>query len=99
MDEKNKAEMAKLAEKAHKEATENWTDGTMECFWFDNDGNLCIRYSSGKWWHYKGTKEGYEWWQKKFNESRKRKRPSALTSTEPSRIHSITMLKVYGKRP
>lgn len=32
MDEKNKAEMAKLAEKAHKEATENWTDGTMECF-------------------------------------------------------------------
>jgi len=62
VDEKNKAEMAKLAEKAHKEATENWTDGTMECFWFDNDGNLCIRYSSGKWWHYKGTKEGYEWW-------------------------------------
>ena len=45
MDEKNKAEMAKLAEKAHKEATENWTDGIMECFWFDNDGNLCIRYS------------------------------------------------------
>ena len=54
--------MAKLAEKAHKEATENWTDGTMECFWINNDGNLCIRYSSGKWWHYKGTKEGYEWW-------------------------------------
>lgn len=62
MEEKNKAEMAKLAEKAHKEATENWTDGIMECFWFDNDGNLCIRYGSGKWWHYKETKEGYEWW-------------------------------------
>ena len=57
---KNKAEMAKLAEKAHKEDTENWTDGTMECFWFDNDGNLCIRYNSGKWWHYKKRKEG--WW-------------------------------------
>ncbi|ERI75475.1 hypothetical protein CLOSYM_03205 [[Clostridium] symbiosum ATCC 14940] len=35
---------------------------------------------------------------RRMNKSRKRKRPSTLTSTEPSCIHSNHLLKVYGSR-
>ena len=27
--------------------------------WFDFEGNFCIEYESGKWWHYN---DKGEWW-------------------------------------
>lgn len=45
--------------KKHRETIENWTDGTPVRSWVDEDGNLCVEYESGRWWHY--NKMG-EWW-------------------------------------
>ena len=48
---------------AHKKAVENWTDGEVQEIWIDGDGNVCIAYESGKWWHYCEDKNGkIEWW-------------------------------------
>lgn len=43
----------------HKEAFEEWKEGEPVKVWFDFEGNLCIEYESGKWWHYN---EKGEWW-------------------------------------
>lgn len=43
----------------HKSAWENWENGEPTKVWFDMDGNLCIEYENGKWWHYN---EKGEWW-------------------------------------
>lgn len=43
----------------HKSAVENWQNGEIEKIWFDRNGNLCIEYTSGNWWHYN---EKGEWW-------------------------------------
>lgn len=48
---------------AHKRAIENWTEGEIQNVWIDKDGNVCIAYESGKWWHYCKDKSGkIEWW-------------------------------------
>lgn len=43
----------------HKSAWENWKNGEPVKAWWDSDGNLCIEYESGKYWHYN---EKGEWW-------------------------------------
>lgn len=48
---------------AHKKAIENWTNGEIQNVWIDKEGNVCIAYESGKWWHYCKDKSGkIEWW-------------------------------------
>ncbi|GEM_PF-876510 len=54
--------MKKLAvelSEVHKSAVEDWQNGEIEKTWFDHNGNLCIEYTSGNWWHYN---EKGEWW-------------------------------------
>ena len=43
----------------HKSAWEKWENGEPVKAWWDSDGNLCIEYASGKYWHYN---EKGEWW-------------------------------------
>lgn len=48
---------------AHKEAIEEWQEGAMTDVWRDEQGILCIKYESGKWWRYRSSKGGFvEWW-------------------------------------
>lgn len=37
---------------AHKAAFENWDYGDISKVWTDENGNICIEYESGRWWHY-----------------------------------------------
>lgn len=37
----------------HKSTFENWQEGNPVDYWRDDEGNLCITYESGKWWHYR----------------------------------------------
>lgn len=46
----------------HLHAYNEWTDGEPARVWYDIDGNLCIEYESGRWWHYKETADGLQWW-------------------------------------
>lgn len=49
--------------KAHMEAFEDWPYGAVERFFEDEDGNFCIRYQGGMYWHYRETGKGdIEWW-------------------------------------
>lgn len=50
---------AKELYESHKKAFEQWSEGEIKKIWIDNDGNICIEYDSGKWWHYN---ENGEWW-------------------------------------
>lgn len=43
----------------HKKAFENWQEGEIEKVWIDGQGNMCIEYASGNWWHYN---DKGEWW-------------------------------------
>ena len=43
---------------SHKEAVEDWKEGEISKVWIDGNGNLCIEYESGNWWHYN---EAGEW--------------------------------------
>lgn len=46
----------------HKKAVEKWHEGAITEFWKDIQGNLCIKYESGKWWHYRTSEDGrIEW--------------------------------------
>lgn len=46
--------------KMHKAAWENWPYGEPVKTWFDDDGNFCIEYESGEWYHY--NEKGELWW-------------------------------------
>ena len=50
--------------KAHKEAFENWPYGNPVKNWTDEEGNFCIEYEGGKWYHYavKWATGEVEWW-------------------------------------
>lgn len=57
-----KERMESLTEKyykAHKSACGDWKNGEPTKVWWDMDGNLCIEYENGKWWHYN---KQVEWW-------------------------------------
>ena len=48
----------------HKKGCEQWDFGEPETVWIDEDSvALCIKYTSGKWFHYRLTPDGCaEWW-------------------------------------
>ena len=46
----------------HSLSVEEWTEGEPVKGWQDVDGNICVEYASGAWWHYKWTPEGLQWW-------------------------------------
>ena len=46
----------------HKAAFEDWQEGNPIQMWVDDSGIFCMKYESGKWWHYKETSSGVEWW-------------------------------------
>lgn len=57
-----KSKIEELAERcyaAHKSAAGTWDDGQPVKVWYDPDGNLCVEYESGKWWHYSNNGQ---WW-------------------------------------
>lgn len=45
--------------KTHMNAFDEWIEGDITKIWEDEHGILCIKYSSGNWWHYN---EKGEWW-------------------------------------
>lgn len=56
-------ELAKLAYERHKFFCEDWHEGKPIGAWFDDDNNVCVKYESGKWWHYKNLELPFpEWW-------------------------------------
>lgn len=55
-------EQVKLAHEAHKKAFEEWKHGDPIETWTDENGDLCIRYASGTWWHYRLAGSYWEWW-------------------------------------
>ena len=46
----------------HKSMFENWTYGEPVKSWKDKDGNTCIKYESGKWFHYRKNNNFLEFW-------------------------------------
>lgn len=42
----------------HQSLFEHWEHGEIVESWRDAAGILCIRYSSGAWWHYSTDKRG-----------------------------------------
>lgn len=47
----------------HRKCCEKWQEGEPERAWKDCDGYLCIRYESGRWWHYRWEADGHlVWW-------------------------------------
>ena len=61
--QKKLADLAKLAYQRHKEDVKDWQDGEPTNAWYDDDGNLCVEYSSGKCWHYKDLDLPFpSWW-------------------------------------
>jgi len=57
-----RSKMEELANRyytVHKSAAGTWDDGQPVKVWHDPDGNICIEYESGKWWHYSNNGR---WW-------------------------------------
>ena len=54
---------AEYCMKAHKQIFENWIEGKIDKCWADEEGNTCVSYESGNWWHY-SIKDGEvtKWW-------------------------------------
>ena len=42
----------------HKSIFDTWEHGEISETRTDLDGNTCIRYESGAWWHYKTDRKG-----------------------------------------
>lgn len=55
-------EQAEEYRQEHIAACEDWAHGEVETAWLDDDGNTCVQYKDGSWWHYKETPEGLQWW-------------------------------------
>ena len=55
------AEEVTKAYQTHSKMYENWPYGEPVKSWKDKDGNLCIKYESGTWFHYKTTGR-IQWW-------------------------------------
>lgn len=62
-EERQQAEAAERAWLIHKSQCEKWQEGRPKETWEDNSGCLCVRYESGRWWHYRQNGSGgLEWW-------------------------------------
>lgn len=46
----------------HGQQSGKWPHGEPIRWWRDKNENLCIKYADGRWWHYKETNTGLEWW-------------------------------------
>lgn len=46
----------------HKNICEHWREGDVISVWRDENKTLCIKYESGKWWHYRITNGQLEFW-------------------------------------
>lgn len=46
----------------HKAMFDSWEYGEPVKAWTDSNGNLCIRYQSGKWFHYRKNNSMLEFW-------------------------------------
>ena len=56
-------ERAELAMERHKEFIEEWKEGGVSEAWIDENNNLCVRYESGRWFHYKDLDLPFPtWW-------------------------------------
>lgn len=56
-------ELSKLAYDRHKFFRSDWDEGEPIEAWFDEDRNVCVKYASGKWWHYKDLDLPFPtWW-------------------------------------
>lgn len=42
----------------HRSLFDRWEHENIKKTWTDADGNICIMYQSGKWWHYKKNEDG-----------------------------------------
>lgn len=61
--ERRLIKLSKWAYQRHREAFENWNEGEPVEAWFDDDNNVCVKYQSGKWWHYKDLDLPFpSWW-------------------------------------
>ena len=48
---------------AHRKAFDTWENGNIDKVWMDDNKNICIKYTSGKWWHYSVSQSGdWMWW-------------------------------------
>lgn len=48
---------------AHRKAFDTWDNGNIDKIWLDDNKDICIKYTSGKWWHYSVSKSGeWMWW-------------------------------------
>ena len=55
--------LAAECEKVHRQAMEYWREGSPVKIWKDRNEVLCIKYESGRWWHYRKAESGkIEWW-------------------------------------
>ena len=46
----------------HRKAFENNKLGIIKQIGTDEDGNICIKYSNGQWYHYRERDGHLEWW-------------------------------------
>lgn len=46
----------------HKSHFEHWNEGAPTEYWLDENNNMCIRYESGRWWHYRWRGDELIWW-------------------------------------
>lgn len=62
-EEKELIELVDLAYDRHKFFCDDWNEGEPIEAWFDDDRNVCVKYQSGKWWHYKDLDLPFpSWW-------------------------------------
>lgn len=57
-----KCAAVRRAYEEHVWSCEVWQEGGPERAWKDHDGHLCIRYGSGRWWHYRWEADGCLVW-------------------------------------
>lgn len=46
----------------HRAACEDWQDGEPSRALHSWDGSFVVEYTSGRWWHYRDTDTGVEWY-------------------------------------
>lgn len=54
--------IVKECSEAHKRARQKWEEGDIQETWIDDKGNICIKYESGNWWHYRNNNGTIVWW-------------------------------------
>jgi hypothetical protein len=58
----NTLDLARQYAKEHISAVEGWGHGELHNVWVDDDGQVCIQYADGCWWHYHMENGELKWW-------------------------------------